>query len=215
MRQSRKERPELLYPDPPTTHHHNLASFVAYAERTGLDVASTVYVGTHYEYTVSATLSQYGIQAARVGGASDKGIDLLGTWDTPSQNEPLKVILQCKGGAQRAGPSLVRELEGSFIGAPVGWRGDGVVAFLVSEKTASKGVREALVRSRWPMGFVSCSRNGIVQQMLWNQRAEEGGLRGMGVTMRHAEAGNSESQIVLTYNGKRVRSVSKTKVLGT
>ncbi|KAK2044098.1 hypothetical protein LZ31DRAFT_305999 [Colletotrichum somersetense] len=214
LRQGKKARPELLYPDPPTTHHRDLASFLAYAKRTGLDTASTVYVGTRYEYVVSSTLSQYGIQVVRVGGASDNGIDLLGTWDVPSQNQPIKVIIQCKGGAQRAGPSLVRELEGSFIGAPVGWRGNGVVALLVSEKTASKGVREALGRSRWPMGFVSCSSDGAVRQMLWNQRAEEEGLRGLGVTMRHAEAGNGESQIVLTYNGKRVRSVSKTETLG-
>ncbi|KAK6219533.1 hypothetical protein QIS74_05035 [Colletotrichum tabaci] len=212
LRQSRKKRLELLYPEPPTTHHHDLASFLAYAERTGLDTFSTVYVGTHYEYTVSLTLSQYGIQAVRVGGASDNGIDLLGTWDIPSRTKPVRVILQCKGGTQRIGPSLVRELEGSFIGAPVGWRGDGVIAFLVSEKTASKGVREALGRSRWPMGFVSCSSDGFVQQMLWNQRAEEEGLRGLGVTMRHAETGDDKSQIVLTYNGKRVDSVTKTDV---
>ncbi|KAK1995492.1 hypothetical protein LX36DRAFT_160770 [Colletotrichum falcatum] len=215
LRRSKKVRPELLlYPDPSTTHHRDLPSFLAYAERTGLDVSSTVYVGTRYEYIVSSTLSQYGIQAVRVGGVSDNGIDLLGTWDVPSQNQPLKVILQCKGGSQRAGPSLVRELEGTFIGAPVGWRGNGVVALLVSVKTASKGVREALSRSHWPMGFVSCSSDGTVRQMLWNQRAEEEGLRGMEVTMRHAEAGNAESQIVLTYNGKRVRSISKTEVLG-
>ncbi|KDN64719.1 hypothetical protein CSUB01_01933 [Colletotrichum sublineola] len=213
LRQGKKVLPELLYPNPPTTHHRDLASFLAYAERTSLDVASTVYVGTRYEYIVSSTLSQYGIQAVRVGGASDNGIDLLGTWNVPSQNQPIKVILQCKGGSQRAGPSLVRELEGSFIGAPVGWRGSGVVALLVSEKTASKGVREALGRSRWPMGFVSCSSDGAVRQMLWNQRAEEEGLRGMGVTILHADAGNRKSQIVLTYNGERVRSDAKTEVV--
>ncbi|OLN95673.1 hypothetical protein CCHL11_04879 [Colletotrichum chlorophyti] len=201
---------QLLFPDPPTANHNDLESFLSYASRTGLDPTSTVYVGTRYEYVVSSTLSRYGIRAVRVGGASDFGIDLLGTWTLPSHKENLKVIFQCKGGSQRIGPSLVRELEGSFIGAPVGWRDDGVIAFLVSEKTASKGVRESLGRSRWPMGFISCSRDGVVQQMLWNQRAEEEGLRGMGVTMRHSEdaAGNDSSQIVLTYKGKRVHEFS-------
>ncbi|KAK7441662.1 hypothetical protein CaCOL14_007845 [Colletotrichum acutatum] len=189
-----------------------MRSFLAYANRSGLDVASTVYVGTHYEYTVSSTLAQYGIHAIRVGGASDQGIDLLGTWSLPSRAENLKVIIQCKGGAQRVGPSIVRELEGSFIGAPVGWRGEGVIAFLISEKPASKGVRESLGRSRWPMGFISCSREGVVQQMLWNQRADEEGLRGIVVTMRHTENGEGESQIVLTHNGKRIPKASKAKV---
>ncbi|WYZ45418.1 hypothetical protein EsH8_VIII_000734 [Colletotrichum jinshuiense] len=164
----------------------------------------------HRSY-LSSTLSQYGIHAVRVGGASDHGIDLLGTWALPSHTERLRIILQCKGGSQRVGPSLIRELEGSFIGAPVGWRSDGVIAFMVSEKAASKGVRESLSRSRWPMGFISCSKDGVVQQMIWNQRAEEEGLRGMGVTMRHSEAGDGQSQIVLTYNGKRVRKLSNAK----
>ncbi|KAK1699692.1 hypothetical protein BDP55DRAFT_644473 [Colletotrichum godetiae] len=212
LRKRREKGPELLFPNAPSTSHHDITSFLAYASRTGLDVASTVYVGTHYEYTVSSTLAQYGIHAKRVGGAFDQGIDLLGTWSLPSRTENLKVIIQCKGGAQRVGPSIVRELEGSFIGAPVGWRGEGVIAFLVSEKPASKGVRESLGRSRWPMGFISCSREGVVQQMLWNQRADEEGLRGVGVTMRHAEDGESESQIILTHNGKRVLKSPKPEV---
>ncbi|KAK1720724.1 hypothetical protein BDP67DRAFT_500687 [Colletotrichum lupini] len=212
LRKRQEKGLELLYPDAPSTNHHDMTSFLAYANRTGLDVASTVYVGTRYEYTVSSALAQYGIHAIRVGGASDQGIDLLGTWSLPSRAENLKVIIQCKGGAQRVGPSIVRELEGSFIGAPVGWRGEGVIAFLVSEKPASKGVRESLGRSRWPMGFISCSREGSVQQMLWNQRADEEGLRGIGVTMRHTENGEGESQIVLTHNGKRIPQASKAKV---
>ncbi|OHE98785.1 hypothetical protein CORC01_05874 [Colletotrichum orchidophilum] len=212
LRQRREKHPELLYPAAPSTNHHDIASFLAYANRTGLDVASTVYVGTHYEYTVSSTLAQYGIHAVRVGGVSDQGIDLLGTWKLPSQTDNMKVILQCKAGAQRVGPSQVRELEGSFVGAPVGWRGEGVIAFLVSEKPASKGVRESLGRSRWPMGFISCSREGAVQQMLWNQRADEEGLRGVGVTMRHVEDGKGESQIVLTHNGKRILNCPKAEV---
>ncbi|TEA20855.1 Secondary metabolism regulator LAE1 [Colletotrichum sidae] len=74
----------------------------------------------------------------RVGGVSDNGIDLLGTWQLPSRREKLKVILQCKGGSQKISPSLVRELEGSFIGAPVGWRGEGVVAFLFTDDGLSE-----------------------------------------------------------------------------
>ncbi|KAL2754591.1 hypothetical protein ACRALDRAFT_1063384 [Sodiomyces alcalophilus JCM 7366] len=196
---------DLLYPPPPTTRHSDLKSFLAYADRTALDPTSSVYVGTHYEYTVASTLSRYGIAAKRCGGASDLGVDLLGTWRIPVQAAsspppPLRVIVQCKAGSRRIGPALIRELEGSFVGAPVGWRGAGVLALLVTEGTATKGVRDSLGRSNWPMGFISCSRDGVVRQILWNKRAEDEGLEGLGVGLRHTGSGDSEPEIILTYH---------------
>ncbi|KAH6687932.1 hypothetical protein F5X68DRAFT_133611 [Plectosphaerella plurivora] len=195
----------LLYPDPPNTQHTDLTSFLAYASRTGLDTSSTVYVGTHYEYTVGLSLARYGLTARRVGGPSDFGIDLLGTWSLPSQPQPLRVILQCKGGTQKIGPSLIRELEGSFVGAPPGWRAPSkVLAFLVSEKPATKGVRDSLGRSSWPMGYISCSRDGLIKQMIWNRRAEENGLEGIGVSVRHAVDADQPAHLVLTWDGKHL-----------
>jgi hypothetical protein len=195
-------RHELIYPSPPSAHHHDLASFAAYARRSGLDVKSTVYVGTHYEYTVAATLGRYGFSLRRVGGASDRGTDLLGTWTPPTATRSLRVLVQCKAGAQRVGPSLVRELEGAFAGAPPGWRGGpGVLALLASQSPATKGVREALGRSRWPMAFVCCSGGGVVRQMLWNRRAEEEGLLGFGVTTRHT-GDAQDAELVLLRDGK-------------
>lgn len=201
------EPPEdLLYPPPPTTRHSDLKSFLAYADRTALDPTSSVYIGTHYEYTVASALSRYGIVAKRCGGASDLGVDLLGTWKIPVQADSspsqLRVILQCKAGSRRIGPALIRELEGSFVGAPVGWRGAGVLAFLVTEGTATKGVRDSLGRSNWPMGFISCSRDGVVRQILWNRRAEEEGLEGLGVGLRYTGTGDGEPEIVLTYHDR-------------
>lgn len=195
----------LLYPDPPTSQHMDLDSFLAYASRTGLDTASTVYVGTHYEYTVGLALARYGLTARRVGGVSDYGIDLLGAWSLPSQPQPLRVILQCKGGAQRVGPALVRELEGSFVGAPPGWRAPSkVLAFLVSEKPATKGVRDSLGRSGWPMGYICCSKDGLIKQMIWNRRAEEVGLEGVGVGVRHGGDAGKPAELVLTWAGKHL-----------
>ncbi|CAK7227896.1 hypothetical protein SBRCBS47491_006724 [Sporothrix bragantina] len=229
--------PPLIYPDQPRSVKHNdLPSFLRYAERAGLDTGSTTYVGTHYEYTVAGHLAPLGFSLRRVGGASDRGIDLLGIWALPCLNstssasswkpgdEPLRVILQCKAGAgQRVGPHLVRELEGAFIGAPVGWRtrvgvGDGleteksgngsspaVIGVLVTEKPATKGIREALARSRWPMAYIFCPSAGHVQQMLWNQQAEKTcGLAGLGVTLRHAvdEVEGAYTHVVLTWQGK-------------
>ncbi len=215
----------LLYPDQPrSVKHHDLPSFLRHAERASLDPGSTTYVGTHYEYTVAAHLAALGFALRRVGGASDRGIDLLGTWSIPkppvADTAPdslydIRVILQCKAGSgQRVGPHLVRELEGAFVGAPAGWRtsrtGGGsneaaVIGLLVAEKPATKGIRDAIARSRWPMAYVCCSGAGRVQQMLWNQAAEaDCGLAGYGVTLRHAAgaADTADAHIVLTWQGK-------------
>lgn len=191
----------LIYPEAPSSQHSDLPSFHEYVRRSGLDEKSTVYVGTHYEYTVAAALSKYGFFLKRIGGASDYGTDLLGTWTPPSTAHELRVLLQCKAGAQRVGPHHVRELEGAFVGAPPGWRGTGVLALLVSEKAATKGVRGSLGRSRWPMGYACCSKEGVVRQMLWNRRAEEEGLDGFGVVARYSDGGE-EMDVGLMRNGK-------------
>lgn len=204
----------LHYPEPPTANHNDLASFLKYVERSGLDPKTTLYVGTHYEYTVAQVLSKYGFYLQRVGGQSDYGIDLLGTWTVPSSSEPLKVLIQCKAISRKSSPNLVRELEGAFVGAPVGWKGHGVLGIFVTEKTATKGVRDSLGRSKWPMVFVSCSREGRVQQMLWNQRAEEEGLEGLGVTIRHAGS-DGEPQLLLTWKGQHLAIEDGSDVSGS
>ncbi|KAK0391242.1 hypothetical protein NLU13_0743 [Sarocladium strictum] len=202
----------LIYPDSPTTTHHDLSSFLAYADRTGLEKRSTVFVGTHYEYTVAATLARYGFYLKRVGGAGDFGTDLLGTWTLSPRNAPerrLRVLMQCKAGAaQKTGPQHIRELEGALAAAPPGWRGEGVLAMLVSQKPATKGVRDAVGRSRWPMGFIACSKEGTVLQMLWNRGAEENGLQGIGVAARHVDGDDGPPEIVLQKDGKTLPMVS-------
>lgn len=233
--------PPLIYPEQPrSVKHSDLSSFLRYAERAGLDTGSTTFVGTFYEYTVADHLAPLGFSLRRVGGASDRGIDLLGTWTLPipksalksaseASPEPLRAIVQCKAGAgQRVGPHLVRELEGAFIGAPVGWRsrvgnGDGetaesgnghsgpaIIGVLVTEKPATKGIRDALARSRWPMAYIYCAGEGHIRQMLWNQQAERTcGLAGLGVTLRHAmdEHTGAYTHIVLTWQGKPLPAV--------
>ncbi|EQL01335.1 hypothetical protein G6O67_000598 [Ophiocordyceps sinensis] len=191
---------KLKFPDPRTTRHSDLDSFLDYTSRTGLDENSTVYVGTHYEYTVADALARHGFFLKRIGGPPDYGTDLIGIWRLPSLDQPMRVLMQCKAGTQRVGPQHVRELEGAFIGAPVGWRGDGVLGVLVSESAATKGVRDSLFRSRWPMAFACCSGSGALSQMLWNRRAEEQGLEGFAVTVKHAQDGVSE--LFFTRNGE-------------
>ncbi|KAK3338363.1 hypothetical protein B0H65DRAFT_320295 [Neurospora tetraspora] len=184
-----------------SSNHHNLASFLQYAKRTGLGQETTIFVGTHYEYTIASLLTAYGFSLNRVGGQHDFGIDLLGTWSVPTAERPLRVIVQCKA-IQSTRPHLIRELEGAFVGAPVGWRGSEVFGVLVASKIATKGVRDALARSRWPLVFIGCSREGKVEQLLWNHRAEQEGLQGLGVAKRHSPEGGE--QLVLTHKGKHL-----------
>jgi Protein of unknown function (DUF2034) len=193
---------ELAYPDSQSPNHHDLNSFLEYASRIDMDPKSTTYVGTHYEYTVQAALERLGMSLKRIGGKSDYGIDLLGTWQLPSAPQPLKVLIQCKAFTRKIEPSQARELEGAFVGAPSGWRGVGVLGLLVSQKSATKGVREALGRSRWPMGYVLCGADGKILQMLWNRRAEQEGLDGIEVGLKYTGGDRNDKEVILTHKGE-------------
>lgn len=181
---------------PKKDRHHDLATFLTYARSTSLSPTSTVYIGTHYEYTCIQSLARLGFTLHRVGGASDLGIDLLGTWTTPVSPPSLQVLVQCK--AEGPKPSHVRELEGAVVGAPLGWRGQGTVAFLVARGEATRGVREALQRSRARLGFVFVEAGGMVRQVLWNARAGEE-LEGVGVGMKYGEG---MEEVILTMDGR-------------
>lgn len=132
-----------------TSPHHDFMSFRAYARRTGLDPASTVYTGTSYEYLTQDTLRSYGFDLHRVGGRGDRGVDLIGLWHVPHvskvtgqwkehtngngktevETETLRVMLQCKrmvGKRAKIGPNLVRELDGAVRSARLGALFDAV-----------------------------------------------------------------------------------------
>jgi len=183
----------------PASNHHDLPSFLEYASRVGVDPKSSVYVGTVYEYTVQSSLARLGISLKRTGGRSDYGIDLLGTWNVPSAASPLRVLVQCRARGTKSKPSEIRELEGAFVGAPSGWRGNGVLGFLVSQQEATKGVREAIGRSRWPMGYAMCTGQGKILQMLWNRKADDEGLLGVGVTVKYVGGEIDDKEIVLVW----------------
>ncbi|KAL7950139.1 hypothetical protein V8C42DRAFT_309588 [Trichoderma barbatum] len=205
---SANSKPKLLHgTSPPASgqqqQHSDLSSFLEDAKRRGLDEKSSLFTGTRYEYLVAGRLARYGFSLRRIGGASDFGIDLVGEWTVPScpSAPPIRVLVQCKGGIQRVGPHLIRELEGSFVGAPAGWRGQGVLGLLVAERTATKGMRDALGRSDVAMGYFCCSGEGVVRQMLWNQRAEDEGLEGVDVALRRGHERDVD-EVVLVKNGE-------------
>ena len=85
------------------------------------------------------------------------------------------------------------------------FRGKDVMALLVSQRPATKGMRDALARSGWPMGCVTCSDEGRVMQMLWNKKAEELGLEGVCVGVRHGKDG--EKGVVLLWEGEALPAV--------
>ncbi|KAI5197460.1 hypothetical protein E4T39_07250 [Aureobasidium subglaciale] len=178
-------------------HHHNLDDFLTYATTANLSPTSTVYRGTHYEYTVANSLTRLAFSLTRVGRTSDLGIDLLGSWAIPSRPAPLNILIQCKAEAPK--PSMIRELEGAVVGAPVRYRGQGTIAILAAAKEATKGVRDAVARSRLPMAYLNITTEGSVRQFVWNQAAVECALESVGVTLRYLT--NGESEVALTWKG--------------
>ncbi|PLB55761.1 hypothetical protein P170DRAFT_433252 [Aspergillus steynii IBT 23096] len=207
-------------PQPPSATHHNLPTFLAHASRTALPSTATIYIGTHYEYTVQHTLRNSSFHLHRTGGRSDSGIDLLGTWHLPGHEHPLRVIVQCKALKTKLGPNLVRELEGTLRRhAPVGWRTGSQVGVLVSTRDATKGVREALARSEHPCLWMMVTHGGVLRQVLWNRRVEELGVAGgLGVEVRYSSPSASSSpspggdgegsevgkEVVLTWDGEEM-----------
>ncbi|KAJ5287324.1 hypothetical protein N7478_003010 [Penicillium angulare] len=174
-------------PSPPSQHHDNLTQFLTYASRISLPETSTVYVGTHYEYTVLQSLRRCALALHRIGGRDDAGIDLAGTWHLPEheRERAVRVLVQCKALKTKLGPNLVRELEGTLRQAPVGWRTGQTVGMLVSPREATKGVRDALARSSFPLFWMMVERDGTLRQALWNARAEALGLGALGVETRY------------------------------
>ncbi|KAK5132508.1 hypothetical protein LTR08_008892 [Meristemomyces frigidus] len=231
-----KRQPKKLIIMPPRLmppieqKHHDLASFLAHAEFTKANTKSTTYVGTHFEYTVAQSLLAVDFTLQRTGRANDLGIDLIGHWALPAPHSTvhahtMPVIIQCK--ASKTTPAEVRELEGAYAGAPAGWRGPGVLAMLVSTRRITKGVLEAVQRSRWPMAVMHMQREGVIKQLLWNAVADEKGLEGLSVAARYTpgdeskvrEGGDSvaasvERAIMLTWMGKLWRPVEKARVEG-
>lgn len=197
-------------PPTPTQNHTNLTTFLSYASRISLPETSTVYVGTHYEYTVLQSLRRYALSLERIGGRDDAGIDLVGTWHLPEREREraVRVLVQCKALKSKLGPNLVRELEGTFRQAPVGWRTDQTAGVLVSPREATKGVRDALARSSFPLFWLMIERDGTLRQALWNARAQELGLGPLGVETRYgvaeSESGALMKEVVLTWDGSDI-----------
>ncbi|EED13188.1 conserved hypothetical protein [Talaromyces stipitatus ATCC 10500] len=198
-------------PPAPSQNHHDLPSFLTYAKQTALPETTTTYVGTKYEYTVQSTLRRFAFDLERIGGRDDAGIDLVGTWHIPGREfTPFRVIVQCKALKKKLGPNLVRELEGAFRHSPVGWRTSEKVAVLVSPREATKGVRDTLTRSSYPLFWMMMESDGALKQVLWNSKVEELGLAPLGVETRYSPLADATSDdrprpdVVLAWDGSDI-----------
>ncbi|CAI7568484.1 unnamed protein product [Penicillium viridicatum] len=183
-------------PSPPSQHHNDLTTFLSYAEHISLPE------------TMLQTLRRYALSLDRIGGRDDAGIDLVGTWHLPEREREraLRVLVQCKSLKTKLGPNVVRELEGTFRQAPVGWRTPETVGVLVSPREATKGVRDTLARSAYPLFWMMIERDGTLKQALWNARAEELGVGPLGVETRYGttadpESGSVKKEMLLTWDG--------------
>ena len=168
-----------------SNEHSDLQSFLAFAKQKNLSTETTVYKGTHYEYTVMESLKEFGFHLHRTGKSNDKGIDLLGHWRLPGKPYEIKVLVQCK--LSRGMPAAIRELEGAYTGAPSEWQGDNVLALLATSKHLTKGVLESVQRSHSSLGALHIEPDGLTRQFIWNSTAGERGLAGVGVTAKYVE----------------------------
>ena len=99
-----------------------------------------------------------------------------------------------------------------------------MIGLLAAPGQATKGVREALGRSRLPLGFLMLEPDGGVRQFLWNRVASELGLDGVGVRLRycrdavvkdgeekgggdgHGHGQGVRGEVVLTWRGELLPS---------
>lgn len=169
--------------------HHDLASYLVFCQQNDVNTDSTVHKGTLYEYVVAEALKRFSITLERRGKAGDLGIDLLGSWKQPpvnGQSRSQRLFVQCK--LSKPLPALIRELEGTYVGAPAGWKGDSTLGLLASSHEASPGACLAITRSDLPLGFVQVTKEGIVKQFIWNDVARSSCLPHVGVTYRYGLA---------------------------
>ncbi|KAL4795316.1 hypothetical protein BDV19DRAFT_389450 [Aspergillus venezuelensis] len=215
-----------LPPPTPSSSHTDLTSFLSHAARTALPESTTTYQGTHYEYTVQSHLRTSAFNLHRVGGRSDLGVDLQGTWHVgprPVLDPPIRVIVQCKALKTKIGPNIVRELDGVTARHFRGRDGPVGAGVLVSPREATRGVREAMGRSGMPLVWMMVGREGVVRQVLWNGRVDGVGLGlgGLGVDVLYpgdtggigdvGEDGTakSEAEARLTWDGREVQSMDE------
>ncbi|KAJ3182965.1 hypothetical protein HDU87_007387 [Geranomyces variabilis] len=127
---------------------------------------SPVARGTAFELLTLRMLRRHGLSLRRVGGADDRGVDLRGQWDFCSTTRPmapsLPAIVQCKDyETARAGPALIRELEGTAAR-----ESPGTVAVFACSAGFSQAAVAAAFASLTPIALVVVAETGISRMTL-------------------------------------------------
>lgn len=157
--------------------------------------------------------------------------------------EGLRVFVQCKRALSTSsvGPKVIRELEGAADAAADAQRRkrshealvfgssahvrqetqageekkDDAIALLVTLLPATKGIREAMRRSKRALAYATMDEEGIVGSFFWNNKSKRVGLGELGTVTRYKpmpkdvwtesherSCGNFRSEVVLTWRGE-------------
>ncbi|KAI7857005.1 hypothetical protein BDC45DRAFT_501488 [Circinella umbellata] len=195
---------------------HDLKSFLQHAGLT--DTKSTVYRGTLFEWQTHEVLEKsLGMQLRRVGGKSDGGIDLRGTWPLlrrlsslqerkPNDLSPApaiapltSIVVQCKNTKAGCTPDHVRSLVGS-AGALYPDNNSSKIAILAtsSNKRYTADTISYFMDSNMPLALARIC-NVQLESLLFNPVAEETILNGLTVTTQYDIQGDPTP--ILMYNG--------------
>lgn len=188
--------------------HHDLESFLAYANTTNLSTASTYYRGTLYEYTVLQALRGFNICLHRTGGTDDKGLDLRGRWVLPhhsNYSEGIPVVVQCKAEKKPVGPKYMRELEGATTAED-----PDTIVLLAALSRSTLGARKVMMGSEKAMGMIAVQtyeEGGQVVQLMWNAAAARILGSGLGVKLVFDSSLSDDDdekhgRVALTWDGR-------------
>jgi len=192
--------------------HHDLESFLAYANTTNLSTVSTYYRGTLYEYTVLQALRGFNICLHRTGGTDDKGLDLRGRWVLPHHNnysEGIPVVVQCKAEKKPVGPKYMRELEGATTAED-----PDTIVLLAALSRSTLGARKVMMGSEKAMGMIAVQtyeEGGQVVQFMWNAAAARILGSGLGVklvfdsSLSDDEDDERHGRVALTCDGRVIK----------
>lgn len=107
------------------------------------------------------------------------------------------MLVQCKATKGKAGPEMVRELEGA-VGAA---KEEGTMGVLCGKGEVTRGVRDAVKRSRVGVVWIRVCGEGKVRQILWSRVAGE--MVGVEVGLRYVREGDKwEKEAVLKWRGE-------------
>ncbi|KAI9268920.1 hypothetical protein BDA99DRAFT_535012 [Phascolomyces articulosus] len=203
---------------------HDLKSFLQHSGPS--DPTSTVYRGTLFEWQTHEVLEKtLGMRLRRVGGKSDGGIDLRGTWpllhklpslvgldkNYPHRENGIKnrstptittanIIVQCKNTKAGCTPDQVRGLVGSAgIFDHLEGKNEGTIAILAtsSSKRYTSDTISYFMDSNMPLALARICHIQL-DSLLFNPAAESL-LNGLSVTTQYDAHGHPTP--ILMYNG--------------